>query len=130
MHLGLAHLFYNLYGLWYFGGHLECETSVKRPKFLITFFISGMGGALASLTVAQNWVGAVGASSSIAGILGLLVTAKSWDRGGFIFISVGWTIIGFVIEPIPVFVAHNTGLIVGLLLGIYWKKRKTDGFTN
>ena len=44
MHGGLAHIFFNMYALWAFGSPLEQIWG--RNKFLVFFFLSGIGAAI------------------------------------------------------------------------------------
>jgi membrane associated rhomboid family serine protease len=44
MHGGFAHIFFNMYALWAFGSPLEHMWGKK--KFLLFFFLSGLGGAI------------------------------------------------------------------------------------
>lgn len=47
MHGGIFHLLFNMFALWMFGGHVERVWGPK--KFLIFYFICGLGAALAQM---------------------------------------------------------------------------------
>lgn len=51
MHGDFSHLFFNMFALWMFGRGLEQELGTKR--FLIYYFVCGIGAALVQLGMAQ-----------------------------------------------------------------------------
>lgn len=51
LHGGVSHLFFNMFALWMFGRGLEMEMGTKR--FLIYYFVCGIGAALVQLGIAQ-----------------------------------------------------------------------------
>ena len=51
LHGGFSHLFFNMFALWMFGRELEMELGTKR--FLIYYFVCGVGAALVQLGIAQ-----------------------------------------------------------------------------
>ena len=67
-HEGFGHIFFNMYGLYIFGSMVA--PILGRMRFLILYFLSGIGGAL--LHLAANW-GAqyptVGASGALFGVM-------------------------------------------------------------
>lgn len=70
LHGGLAHLVFNMFGLWMFGAELEQVWGTRR--FLVFYFASVLGAALAQLLVA-SWSGSlmptIGASGGLFGLL-------------------------------------------------------------
>lgn len=50
LHGGFSHLFFNMFALWMFGRGLEQEMGTKR--FLVYYFVCGVGAALAQLGIA------------------------------------------------------------------------------
>ena len=68
MHGGFWHLFFNMYTLWIFGSVLERVWGTK--KFLIFYFVTGLGAALIHTGVEwlqmQNWISEAAAGSYAA----------------------------------------------------------------
>lgn len=83
MHGGFSHLFFNMFALWMFGRGLEMEMGTKR--FIIYYFVCGIGAALVQLGTAELdlmrlpensfayqqylWTPTVGASGAVFGLL-------------------------------------------------------------
>ncbi len=70
LHGGVFHLFFNLLGLWMFGGELENFLGSKR--FLRYFFFCGIGAGVCTLIftpVPYQHIPVIGASGAIYGIL-------------------------------------------------------------
>lgn len=85
LHFGISHLLNNMVLLGALGWNLEFETG--RIKFLIIYFISGLGGNLLSLYMnmkADEMVVSAGASGAIFGLMGALlcVVLKNHGRVG------------------------------------------------
>lgn len=85
LHFGISHLLNNMVLLGALGWNLEFETG--RIKFLIIYFISGLGGNLLSLYMnmkANEMVVSAGASGAIFGLMGALlcVVLKNHGRVG------------------------------------------------
>ena len=136
LHGGLAHLAFNMYGLWLFGGELE---RVWGPRRLATFFavsvlVAGLAQLLVTAMMGSN-VPTVGASG---GLFGLLV--------GFAMVFPRRTVTPLlppIPMPAPIFVAaygaielflgvtgsasgvahfaHLGGLLGGWLVMRYWR---------
>ena len=67
-HHGFGHIFFNMYGLYLFGSMVA--PTLGRTRFLILYFLSGIGGAL--LHLAANWgdrYPTVGASGALFGVM-------------------------------------------------------------
>jgi membrane associated rhomboid family serine protease len=75
LHAGLAHIFFNMLGLFFFGPRVEDRLGGKH--FLWLYFLSGMGGAVFSFIFARQYP-VVGASGAIFGVL--LAFAMYWPR--------------------------------------------------
>ena len=82
MHGGFFHLFFNMYTLFFFGSVLERVWGPK--KFLIFYFVTGLGAAAVHLGVQwieyNNALEAMGLTSADASLLGDQI-AKSLDAG-------------------------------------------------
>lgn len=72
LHGGLAHLLLNTYALLVIGALLE--PLLGRPRLLLAYVLSGLGGSLASLWWHAGWVNSVGASGAIFGLYGAMLT--------------------------------------------------------
>ena len=75
LHAGVAHLLFNMIGLFFFGPRLESRLGFKG--FLLLYFLSGLGGAVFSLVFARE-AAVVGASGAVFGVL--LGFALFWPR--------------------------------------------------
>lgn len=73
LHIGLLHLFVNMYSLYVIGPPVEGPYGPAR--FLLVYFISGVGGVTASLAFSAQ--PSAGSSGAIFGLLGAL--------GGFLY---------------------------------------------
>lgn len=85
LHFGISHLLNNMVMLGALGWNLELETG--RIKFLIIYFVSGLGGNLLSLYLdikANEMVVSAGASGAVFGLMGALlcVVLKNHGRVG------------------------------------------------
>ncbi len=67
LHGGPAHLFFNLFALWMFGQSIENLWGTRR--FVIYYFLTGIGAALIHILVTGANVPMVGASGAVYGIL-------------------------------------------------------------
>ncbi|MHB8998761.1 MAG: rhomboid family intramembrane serine protease [Thermoanaerobaculia bacterium] len=126
IHIGILHLFLNVWALYQLGGVFEMMFGSGR--FLLTYFVSGLVASLASAILHPAAVSA-GASGAIFGILGALIFSirrspvwrhQPWTKG-FTQQLIGWAainvIIGFTFPGIDN-AAHIGGFIAGLLLGL------------
>ena len=132
LHIGFAHLLFNMWCLFSIG--LELEKSVGSPFFLLTYTLSGIIGSLVSCiyysNIGQNIVSA-GASGAIFGIAGTLLIisiyfAKKFNMNQFnydyssLIFFIGFNIIyGFQVTGIDNG-AHLGGLLCGLFMGSFF----------
>jgi len=80
VHLGLSHLFFNMYALVYIG--LMVEHKLGSAKFLITYLLSGICGGLVSL-IFHKYGFMAGASGAIMGVFGAfmaLILSKAFEK--------------------------------------------------
>lgn len=128
LHSNIGHLLYNLLALALFGSILE---KLIEHKFVTLFFISGL---LASVTSLFFYSNVLGASGAIFGILGTLTYLKPkmsvWAFGmpmPMIVAAIIWAFLDVVGVFAPntetAHFAHLTGLFVGLIFGIFIKKK-------
>lgn len=82
LHFGMEHLLNNMVMLGAVGVHLEPE--IGKLRFLLVYFISGIGGNACSLLV-NVWLGEVvvsaGASGAVFGLTGALLCAVIQNKG-------------------------------------------------
>ena len=80
VHLGLSHLFFNMYALVYIG--LMVEHKLGSLKFLVTYLLSGICGGLVSLLF-HKFGFMAGASGAIMGVFGAfmaLILSKAFEK--------------------------------------------------
>lgn len=134
LHIGIWHLFCNMYSLYIIGK--EVESFFGKTKYLIIFLISGISGSLLALSFEHNTVSA-GASGAIFGLLGALLYFGYYYRT-YLGVAIQKSIlpvivinllIGFMIPGISN-AAHIGGLVGGVLssmmVGIPNKSEKKD----
>jgi len=67
LHGGFGHILFNLFALWMFGQSIENLWGTRR--FVIYYFVTGVGAALLHMAVTAADVPMVGASGAVYGIL-------------------------------------------------------------
>jgi len=67
LHGGIGHIIFNLFALWMFGQAIENYWGTKR--FVLYYFITGIGAALLQLWVNTSGAPTIGASGAVYGIL-------------------------------------------------------------
>ncbi len=110
MHGGFAHIFFNMYAVYMFGSVLERQWGTK--KFLLFYFVSGLGAALTHTCVEwlqmQYWMGAAseGSTAAITAIHSLKVTPTVGASGAVFGLLMGYavlypdSIMGLVFPPV------------------------------
>ena len=131
MHGGWDHLFFNMFALWMFGTTMENYWGTRR--FVVYYLICGIGAGLINLLV-PGWGITVGASGAIYGLLlafGMTFPNEYIYLYFLMPIKAKWFVIGYaVIEVLEGFFstgnvahfAHLGGMLVGLILILYWRK--------
>lgn len=118
LHIGALHLFMNMLAIYYLG--IAVERIYGSFRFLIIYFLSGIGGGLASFAFTINV--SAGASGALFGLFGaLLYFGLNYKKlflqtmgKGLLFI-IGLNIVfGFIVPQIDMG-AHLGGLITGFL---------------
>lgn len=116
LHIGFLHLFMNMLALYYLG--TTVEKIYGSWRFLIIYFLSGIGGGLASFALTTNV--SAGASGALFGLFGALLFFgviykklffQTMGRGLLVIIAIN-IILGFSVEHIDIG-AHLGGLITG-----------------
>jgi membrane associated rhomboid family serine protease len=132
MHADLSHLFFNMFALWMFGNTLENFWGTKR--FIVYYLACGLGAGFLSLAIPGYHL-TIGAS---AAVYGLLLAFGMTFPNEYIYlyflmpIKAKWFVIGYAaIELFEGFLvtndgiahfAHLGGMLVGLLLILWWRK--------
>lgn len=123
LHFGIEHLLNNMVMLGALGWNLELETG--RIKFLLIYFISGLGGNILSLYMNANANEAVvsaGASGATFGLMGALLCVVLKNHGrvgrltnrGLLFMVILSLYFGFTSSGIDN-AAHVGGLVCGFI---------------
>lgn len=135
LHFGIQHLLNNMVMLGALGYQLENE--VGRVKFLLIYFISGIGGNLCSLywNVSHGeQVISAGASGAIFGLMGSLLYIVVMNRGrlgrlsgrGMLIMVALSLYFGLTSSGVDNS-AHIGGLICGILITVLlYRRKKTD----
>ena len=94
LHAGMAHIFFNMLGLYVFGPPVEARLGGRR--FATLYFLSGITGAVVSLATPTAPI--VGASGAVYGVM--LAFAWFWPRQplmlwGIVAIEARWLIVIF-----------------------------------
>lgn len=135
MHNGLAHLLFNSFSLILFGPALE--RMIGKARFLMVYFIAGIGANLATLLLEPLTYMHVGASGAIFGLFGYFTSIIVFRRellsaqNAQLVITI--TIIGVIMtfmQPNINVTAHLFGLLAGFLIGAATIKNKTSGFSS
>lgn len=137
LHANLAHLFYNMLALFFFGLYLE--RLVKQKTYFTIFIISGIFGNLLFMFVTFDpSIPAVGASGAIYGIIGALAALRPFaivyvyfTPMPLIALAFLWALISFLGIFVPSSIAHAahfSGLLTGYVLGHILKKREKKGY--
>ena len=124
VHAGILHLGLNMYALWTFGPSVS--EIFGNKKFLLIYFLSGLGGSLAS-TVWDPAQTSAGASGALVGIAGAMLShmlrgeserkEKRFVQPLFFFAVICASLLyGFFIPGIDN-AAHVGGLFAGFLCG-------------
>ena len=134
LHGGFTHLFFNMFALWMFGAQIENTWGSRRFAFF--YFACVIGAGLTQLLAAPGGP-TVGASGGVFGILAAFGMLFPNQRIMLIFppipIKAKFFVIGYgLIELYMVFsggqpgvanLAHLGGLVVGVVLILYWRGR-------
>jgi membrane associated rhomboid family serine protease len=116
LHGSIIHLLFNVYILWVIGSQLE--STVGKVNFVIIYFVSLLGGSLAS-----NWFSpfgsySIGASGAIFGLMGSMLIVgrkRNLDISQITTLVAINVVIGFVLSGID-WRAHLGGLATGAFI--------------
>ena len=133
VHANFTHILLNMITLYFFG--TLCLQLMDRKWFLLVFFVGGIIGNLFFLLIAPMYSAAVGASGAIFALGGVLAMMRPTLRVYLFFLIPMplWLgiIIGFVLTAFAAGIAwqaHLGGLIVGLIVGFFLRRRERRGW--
>ena len=132
LHGGFAHLLSNMVALALFGTILESVIGSKR--FLILFLVTGILANIVSVFVYSS---SLGASGAIFGVLGVLIVLRPfmlvWAAGlpmPMFVAGIFWALLdlmGIFDQSSNIAnIAHLTGMLFGVLLGIFLRVRNKN----
>ena len=138
MHGDFFHLFFNMYALYIFGGVLERVWGTK--KFLFYYFATGIGAGIIHIGIqilTLDVTPTVGASGAIFGLLLAYAMLYPDSVMGLVFppitMKAKWFVLIYAAIELLLGVsgaqsgvahfAHLGGLLVGLVIMLYWKLR-------
>ncbi len=116
LHGSILHLLFNVYILWVLGSQLE--NIVGKTKFISIYFISLLGGSLASYLFSPFGSYSIGASGAIFGLMGAMLVVgrkRNTDISQIATLVVINVVIGFVLSGID-WRAHLGGLAAGAFI--------------
>lgn len=123
VHADNQHIFYNMFGLFFFG--MVLESIIGSRKFAMLYFASGIVSGIAGLAFYPSMVGASGA---VFGIIGALAILRPGMEVWVLFISAPMAIaaifyilfdmIGFFLTDGIAHAAHLAGMAVGIIYGL------------
>jgi len=132
LHGGAGHLLSNLFALVLFGFILE--SIIGTRNFLLTFFSAGI---LANVVAVSFYPSSLGASGAIYGILGAVtilrpkmmvwvfgVVAPMWAAAIFWILL---DLLGLFVPDGIGHIAHLSGIVVGLIVGLFLSSLKVGG---
>ena len=131
LHGSILHLLFNVYILWVLGSQLE--SILGKAKFVVIYFVSLIGGSIASFLFSPFGTYSIGASGAIFGLMGAMLVVgrkKRLDISQVAVLVVLNVVIGFVLSGID-WRAHLGGLAAGsliawFLLNATWLKEKNQ----
>ena len=116
LHGSIIHLLFNVYILWVIGSQLE--SIVGNIKFIIIYFVSLLGGSVASYLFSPFGSYSIGASGAIFGLMGSMLVVgrkRNLDISQITTLVAINIVIGFVLSGID-WRAHLGGLATGAFI--------------
>ena len=116
LHGSIIHLLFNVYILWVIGSQLE--SIVGNVKFIIIYFVSLLGGSVASYLFSPFGSYSIGASGAIFGLMGAMLVVgrkRNLDISQITTLVAINVVIGFVLSGID-WRAHLGGLAAGAFI--------------
>ncbi len=121
LHDGLMHIGFNMFALWILGPQLE--RLLGRPRFVVLYFVSLLGGSFGVLLVSPNSP-TIGASGAVFGLFGAIMVvqrksgASIWQSGlgAVLLINLAFT---FLVPGVSIG-GHLGGLVAGALVALLY----------
>jgi rhomboid protease GluP len=133
VHFGPLHLFFNMFGLYYFG-RLN-ENTFSTPEFLAIYFLSGLLGNVMTFVLLPPDALSGGASGAIFGLVGsyVAIARRAQHMGAALLYALLIFAQSSFLPGVNIF-AHLFGLIGGIALGLAFAARhrpigSTDGYS-
>ena len=125
LHGSTLHLLFNVYILWVLGSQLE--SILGKTKLVVIYFVSLIGGSIASFLFSPFGTYSIGASGAIFGLMGAMLVVgrkKRIDISQVAVLVILNVVIGFVLSGID-WRAHLGGLAAGMITtGIFMTLRR------
>lgn len=136
LHVNLTHLLFNMLVLFFFGPHLE--KWIGKFNFLVVYFLSGIIAAIGYyLTVSDINIPVVGASGAILGVFAAIAVLEPNMKIYVYFIpmKIKYALVLFALFDFLMMgsndtiahTAHLSGMVVGLIMGFYFRNRLKSG---
>lgn len=130
MHANFEHIFFNMFALWMFGYVLENFWGTKR--FLLFYFLCGIGAGISCLLLGVPTVGASGAVYGILLAFGMMFPEERIYLYFAIPIKAKWFVLiyGLIELFSGIFMtndniahfAHLGGMLTGLIIMLIWRQ--------
>lgn len=140
VHSNLAHLFLNMFVLFFFGN--EFEKRFGKQMFLRVFFITGIAASLGFALTTTSPFPLVGASGAVIGVFAALAVLEP-NLPIFVFfipmkikhaivllIGIEFLFFAIAVQDMIAHNAHLMGMVVGILMGYWIKNTKPRFRTN
>ena len=124
VHGGVFHVALNMLALYLFGPVLE--SLLGRARFLTLYMVSGFGGSVAVLLLADPLSGVLGASGAIFGLLGayFVIQRKLGGNAVQLLVVIGLNLaMGFFVPGIS-WQAHLGGVVVGAVIAVIYLRTR------
>jgi len=129
IHSGIGHIFANMLTLYFFGSYLT--RLIGERNFLIVYFLGGIVGNILYMLLGPSFSVAVGASGAVFAVAGALTVLRP-KLTVFVFpipapiplwvaVIGGFLILSFF--PLVAWQAHLGGLVFGLIMGYFFRRR-------
>ena len=138
VHFGIIHIGFNMYVLYQIGPFIEM--AFGRVRYLVIYFLAGLGGSIVSVLVHPTAVGA-GASGAIFGLYGavfgfLLIKRRSLDpaatksiaKSAGIFVL--YNVVYGSMNGTTDLSAHFGGLVTGFVMGMLLIRPRVNALTQ